>query len=393
MNVKNKICPFCYKKISIKKHLIKCNPDIDEDNAYLMMIELTYNCKINDVIIDYKSGFSLPDIKKKYSLSYKTTINILKIKEEPIRSIKESSNKNREKKYVETCNAKYGVNNISKLSEIKDKKRKTFLKNYGVDNIFKTNEFKSNLDKIMLLKYKKKRITNPEKISESRKQFSEEKWNEINKKTENTYLTKCSETHYSKTPEKRKEKSENMIKWWNSLSSDQKIEISECQKIGWNNRTDEQKILFSKQRKDYWKNLTDLELETFIRKNLETISNTELLVKKVLDANSINYIQQIFINRKSYDFLIVDTKILIEVQGDYWHANPKIYNESDLIKYPRKKLISVKDIWKNDEIKNKNAKKYDYTIIYLWEYDINVAKRNDNLEEFILNTLYENCKN
>ena len=290
MNAKNKICPFCNEKISAKKHLIQCNPNIDEDNAYLMMIELTYNCQIYNIILDYKSGYSLPDIKNKYGISYKTTINILKIKRELIRSVKESSNEKRLKKYVNTCNIRYGVDNVSKLLKIKNKKKKTFLKNYGVDNIFKDGEF---IDKM------KSRINN----------------------------------------------------------------------------------------------MDDTDLRKHLVGILTISSKPELVVKEILDRNSIEYIQQKFINRRSYDFQIKDTKILIEVHGDYWHANPIKYKKNDLINYPNNKKLIAEDVWKVDEIKKNNANKYGYVVIYVWESDIINATKENRIEHFILNKIYENIQN
>jgi len=317
MNYKNKICPFCGEKISGRAHLKKCNPNIDENKAFIMMVEITYDCNVNHIINEYELGFSLPEIKNKYGMSFKTITNILKINNIPIRSIKEASNENRLNKYKETCIKNYGVDNVSKLSEIKKKKKNTFLINYGVDNIFKSNEFKENLNNIMIEKYGMKRITNPEKISNTRNNFSE-------------------------------------------------------------------------QRKRYFSNMSDTEFEDYFNRTLKTISRLELKVKKILDDNLIEYTQQKFVNRKSYDFRINNTKILIEVQGDYWHANPVKYKHNDLIKYPNKKLILANKIWEKDEIKRINAEKYGYNVIYLWESDVNQSIKNGTIDEFILNTLYEN---
>ena len=102
MNTKNKICPFCGEIISIKKHLGICNPNVDINVAYIMMIELTFKCNVEDIICDYISGFSLPDIKTKYGLSYKVTTNVLSINDVSIRNVKESSNENKLNKY-ENC--------------------------------------------------------------------------------------------------------------------------------------------------------------------------------------------------------------------------------------------------------------------------------------------------
>ncbi len=53
----------------------------------------------------------------------------------------------------------------------------------------------------------------------------------------------------------------------------------------------------------------------------------------------------------NYNFDMVFDKLIIEVQGDMWHANPLFYKENDLI---MGKLLA-KDIWAKDERKKKKA--------------------------------------
>jgi len=69
-----------------------------------------------------------------------------------------------------------------------------------------------------------------------------------------------------------------------------------------------------------------------------------------------------------FDF-IIDNDILLEVHGDYWHANPKIYGEG-------KRQLSERQEYKikRDEEKRNAVEKLGYTIYYIWEYDI----KNDN---------------
>ena len=47
----------------------------------------------------------------------------------------------------------------------------------------------------------------------------------------------------------------------------------------------------------------------------------------------------------------IKNKLLIEFYGNYWHCNPCVYNEDDLI-LQHKKLVPVKDIWKSDGLRN-----------------------------------------
>jgi very-short-patch-repair endonuclease len=68
---------------------------------------------------------------------------------------------------------------------------------------------------------------------------------------------------------------------------------------------------------------------------------------------------------REYDFLLLDTSILIEVDGDYWHGNENIFEQlSDFQK-------SVKE---NDKIKEEFAIKNGYKILRFWGEDIKNKK-------------------
>jgi len=79
-----------------------------------------------------------------------------------------------------------------------------------------------------------------------------------------------------------------------------------------------------------------------------------------------------------YDFIIHNRRILIEVNGDYWHVNPKIYGDKlfkDLKDYQRSKIII-------DLKKKIYAHERNFRVITIWENDIN--KHNfDILKELL----------
>lgn len=67
----------------------------------------------------------------------------------------------------------------------------------------------------------------------------------------------------------------------------------------------------------------------------------------------------------SIDIYVEKYNLMIEIMGDYWHANPLKYTYNDLNKY------QLKDI-KQDKSKHTYIKKYhNNEILYLWETDIN----------------------
>ena len=78
----------------------------------------------------------------------------------------------------------------------------------------------------------------------------------------------------------------------------------------------------------------------------------------------VECISQKVIGKKIYDFYIPSKNMLIEVDGDYFHGNPLIYEQADLNK------MQVRNM-RNDKFKDVLAKGNGYTIERVWEYDLN----------------------
>lgn len=94
----------------------------------------------------------------------------------------------------------------------------------------------------------------------------------------------------------------------------------------------------------------------------------EKLVEEWLIKNNILYRYNFISTQYQYDFRILDTNIIIEVQGDFWHANPEIY--------PDRSKLRPRQIFKieRDKIKLQYALDKGWKILYIWEAQIN---RND----------------
>lgn len=71
-----------------------------------------------------------------------------------------------------------------------------------------------------------------------------------------------------------------------------------------------------------------------------------------------------------YDFIIRDKRILIEVQGDYWHGNPLLFND-DGSDGKRKLNVIQKTKMEKDILKEKFAINHNFHLIKIWEHDIN----------------------
>lgn len=58
-------------------------------------------------------------------------------------------------------------------------------------------------------------------------------------------------------------------------------------------------------------------------------------------------------------------KKIIEFNGDFWHANPKMFSKDDFIM----KNIKVKNIWDHDRSRQNALKKNGFDIYVVWEHD------------------------
>jgi len=100
-----------------------------------------------------------------------------------------------------------------------------------------------------------------------------------------------------------------------------------------------------------------------------TTSNIEKMVGVGLIGLGVKFTHQFNVGRKIFDYKLNDVKILIEVNGDFWHANPIKYKENDLIHFPGGDVIT-KDIWEKDDKKRLLGENRGYKVITIWENDI-----------------------
>jgi len=94
------------------------------------------------------------------------------------------------------------------------------------------------------------------------------------------------------------------------------------------------------------------------------INKIEQIVFDKLKEISSDFKYSVILGYKQFDFGIKEHKILLEVQGDYWHGNPEIYAENKL----NKTQIEKK---RKDKIKKEFALKHGFKLFYIWEKEIN----------------------
>lgn len=312
-------------------HSARCKEHISHVQNKVNLIDVT------ELITLYNEGNSLELLMKKYDVPRHRIEHILKSHNINLRTISQAKKTELCREKTKQTNIKlYGVENPSQSAIIKEKKRRTFIKNYGVDNIFKDPSFKDQANQTMLDKYGVLSLPN----------------------------------RYGK-----------MQLWWNNQTNEFKKHHMKKANIEW---------------KRYWNALSEDEKTSIIINRAVNgsaigagLSSLEDRLSKILSNATISHVRQKWINRRSYDFSICGTNLIIEVQGDYWHCNPDIFSENDSVREFNGNYLTVKDVWKRDFDKKLLAESYGYNVSYIWECDF--KKMSDTeLLSIVKKLIYEN---
>jgi G:T-mismatch repair DNA endonuclease (very short patch repair protein) len=97
----------------------------------------------------------------------------------------------------------------------------------------------------------------------------------------------------------------------------------------------------------------------FSRKN----TLPERITSEILSEFKIEFFKDHNINKFIFDFYIEKYNLVIEVQGDYWHANPKKYENKELDK------IQIRNI-ERDKRKEKYLIENKINHLFIWEFDL-----------------------
>lgn len=278
---------------------------VKNEENYLMSIS-NYNLEDLKIIIkDYIDGFCIQDIKDKYNINIKNYVKALNIN----RSNSESKKtKNYINKYEKTCLKNYNVKNPSQSNDIKKKKKETFIKNQGYENNFCNKEI---LDKAL------KNID----------------YDKVKKTTHINLQNKYGKhiTNIAQVPEVRRKSSKSQKERFSKLTLDEKRKLTEI-----------------------------------ARSYITYTSKLELKIQEILNLLNIEYYCNVFLYRYNWD-IVFKNKVILEINGDFWHANPNMYKANDILLGDKK----AKDIWDKDKRKKNKAEANGYKVYYLWENEIN----------------------
>lgn len=304
---------------------------------------------------------SYPVLLKEYNLPYKTTEKFLDYYGIKRRSIKEANNTSRTKQSREaTCLIKYGaVNCLSKNTSSYHKRNETVKEKYGVDNVFQLKEVVQKISSIRTPEIKSKCA---KRVWKSKTEQERSKWLENSIHAFKNASNLDYEYHRLKASIRMKNR-------WASMSKEDKEVLLEKSMHNWKSSPEKheafresQRVRFSKISREFWKTGRS-------RKGFGKISKLESSFGNMLVENGFNICKQFFIKegRYFYDFFLPDYNTIIEINGDYWHCNPFMYKENDLVPFRGKGEILVSDVWKKDAKKQKFAESKGYKVIVIWE--------------------------
>ena len=110
------------------------------------------------------------------------------------------------------------------------------------------------------------------------------------------------------------------------------------------------------------------------------------LIKKVNESgierdffNEIKKISPYYVEKTSLDLggrtiipdMIIGGNIVIEFNGDFWHGNPRIYDENDMLSDG----ISAKEKWEQDKERTKILEDNGFRVHVIWEMDYKKNKQ------------------
>ena len=130
------------------------------------------------------------------------------------------------------------------------------------------------------------------------------------------------------------------------------IKISNKKKIEWGLKTDDEKKI-----------ITDRLNYVMIQNRAPT--KIELKINEFLTSLNLKFKQNKRLNGFLVDFYLFDYDIVIECDGDYWHGNPKFYNEKTLNNV---QLKNIERDYRKNIMLTENKIKY----LRLWEHDIHI---------------------
>lgn len=291
------------------------------------------------------------------------------------------------KKNKEILLKRYGVENVSQLKDVKEKKKQKSIEKYGVENISQSQEIKKKKEQKSLEKFGVHCVLQSESIKCKSKEKILEKYGvdnvgkvkEIREKTKRTMLKKYGVEYPGQSEKfKKKIRKTNLEKYGVECvlqleEIKDKIKKTNLKKYG-NENNFSSSIIREKMKK------TNLErynvpfacmLEQCRKANKGAISKINKKFSEKLKDNNIKNKLEFNLEKFSYDIQLLDSNILIEINPTYTH-NTTLGSE---FRGHKKKPLTKEYHYE----KTLNAKENGYRCIHIFDWDdkdkiINILK-------------------
>lgn len=113
--------------------------------------------------------------------------------------------------------------------------------------------------------------------------------------------------------------------------------------------------------------LSPLGTKVYLEKNAKKMSTKmtwpEKEFKKLLKELKVKHEVQKVVDNKIFDFYIPEWNLLVEIDGDYFHANPEVTDMNKINGMQKKNM-------RNDNYKNSLANTMGYGLERVWENDL-----------------------
>lgn len=330
-------CPICNQSCVNRRilslHMAKHHKNLPLIEREYIICNLLFGVEVvQELITQYKDEVICCDDLVRNKTDIVKLLKLLGLKRT---NQQEKLTKRYREKYSSTIIERYGVDNVSKSEDIKKKKLNTMVETTGHNDY--SSFFKS--------------------VKEQRES--------------------ALRTHLADV-EQLRQRYETM-----KVTLKERYGVSNAGQIGFVRKlnAEKQKLFFQFMSDDDKRLFTLPARSTFIRGH-NWCSQIEQRIHLALEKAEIPFKKHVFINGYNFDILI-GKNLLIEINGDFWHANPRIYIESDIVIGDKR----ASDIWAKD-LRKRMSISSEYNLLVYWEMDINSMSDED-----VYNMLIEDIYN
>jgi len=175
---------------------------------------------------------------------------------------------------------------------------------------------------------------------------------------------------------KSKISASNSGKTW-KMNDEGKKKISEASKKQWTNQEYRQKmseVVYSKEeleRRSKWLKEKNKDLE-FREKNFKNhknrLSKLHQKIREKLSLDDLGFVSEQRVLKYFVDELNEEKKLIVEIYGDYPHANPKKYSEDFIVRLHGQSFTATEKR-EQDLLRKNKLEEAGYTVIVVWESD------------------------